>query len=106
MTKHSAILDIKNNTVTKRFVKSDDKSFVKFIRELSVYQAATKLQLQYIPKLIDYDYKKRTITIEKINGFDLGTIPESDFEERERYLPLIRKLLYKPELFSKSASRS
>ena len=95
MTKHSAILDIKNNTITKRFVKKDDKSFVKFIRELSVYQAATKLKLKYIPKLLDYDYKKRTITIEKINGFDLGTIPESDYEEREKYLPLIRKILYK-----------
>ena len=93
MTKHSASLDISNNTITKRYKKKGDKAFVKFIKELSVYQAATKKNLKYIPKLIDYDYKKRTITIEKINGFDLGTIPESDFEKRESYLPLINKVL-------------
>ena len=93
MTKHSAQLDVSKNTITKRFKKKSDKAFVKFIRELSVYQSSTDMNLKYIPKLISYDFKNRTITIEKISGFDLGTIPESDFEEREKYLPLIKKVL-------------
>jgi len=95
MTKHSAALDIKKNTITKRFKKDDDKSFVKFIRELSVYTVANKKKLNYIPRMISYDYKKRTITIEKINGFDLGTIPETDYEEREKYLSQINTILKK-----------
>jgi len=95
MTKHSAALDIKKNTITKRFKKDDDKSFVKFIRELSVYTVANKKKLNYIPRMISYDYKKRTITIEKINGFDLGTIPESNYEEREKYLEQISDILKK-----------
>ena len=93
MTKHSAQLDVSKDTITKRFKKKSDKAFVKFIRELSVYQSSTDMNLKYIPKLIGYDFKNRTITIEKISGFDLGTIPESDFEEREKYLPLIKKVL-------------
>ena len=93
MTKHSASLDISNNTITKRYKKKNDKAFIKFIKELSVYQIATKKNLKYIPKLIDYDFKKRTITIEKVPGFDLGTIPESDYKKRESYLPLIHKIL-------------
>ena len=30
---------------------------------------------------------------DRINGFDLGTIPESNYEEREKYLPQIHDLL-------------
>jgi thiamine kinase-like enzyme len=93
MTVHSASLNISDNTITKRYKKNNDKAFIKFIKELSVYQAATKNNLKYIPKLIDYDFKKRTITIEKIPGYDLSTIPEKDYEKRESYLPLINKVL-------------
>jgi len=95
MTKKSASVKATGSSITKRFVKKGDSAFVKFIRELSIYQAATKLQLKFIPKLLSYNFKKRTITIEKIPGFDLGTIPESDYEEREKYLPLIDDILYK-----------
>ena len=95
MTKHSAAIDIKNDTITKRFKKKDDKSFIKFIRELSVYTVANKKKLNYIPRMISYDFKKRSITTERIDGFDLGTIPESDYEEREKYLPQISDILYK-----------
>ncbi len=93
MTKHSASIKVSDNTITKRYKKKGEKAFIKFIKELSVYQAATKQNLKYIPKLIDYDFKKRTITIEKIDGYDLGTIPEEDYEKRESYLPLINKVL-------------
>ena len=95
MTKHSAALDIKKNTITKRFKKDDDKSFVKFIRELSVYTVANKKKLDYIPRMISYDFKKRSITTERIHGFDLGTIPESNYEEREKYLEQISNILKK-----------
>ena len=95
MTKHSASLKVSENTITKRYKKKDDQAFIKFIKELTVYQVATKKKLNYIPKLISYDFKKRTITIEKVPGFDLGTIPESDFEKRESYLGMIDNVLFR-----------
>ena len=76
MTVHSASIKKSDNTITKRYKKKDEKAFVKFVKELTVYQVATKKKLKYIPKLISYDFKKRTITIEKIDGYDLGTIPD------------------------------
>ena len=45
MTKHSASLKVSDNTITKRYKKKDDKSFVKFLKELTVYQVATKKNL-------------------------------------------------------------
>jgi thiamine kinase-like enzyme len=93
MTKHSASLHVRKETVTKRFKKKKDKDFIKFIKELSVYIAADKKNLDYIPKLISYSYTKRSITTEKIKGYDLGTIPEADFEKREAFLPKINEIL-------------
>ena len=93
MTKHSAMVEVQDTIITKRFKKKDDQSFVKFIRELSVYTVANKKKLDYIPRMISYDFKKRSITTDRINGFDLGTIPESNYEEREKYLPQIHDLL-------------
>jgi len=93
MTKHSASLHVRKETVTKRFKKKKDKDFIKFIKELSVYIAADKKKLDYIPKLISYSYTKRSITTEKIKGFDLGTIPESNYEKRESFLPKINDIL-------------
>ena len=95
MTKHSAMVEVQGNSITKRFKKKDDKSFIKFIRELSVYTVANKKKLDYIPRMISYDFKKRSITTERINGFDLGTIPESNYEEREKYLEQISNILKK-----------
>ena len=95
MTVHSASIKKSDNTITKRYKKKGEKAFVKFVKELTVYQVATKKKLKYIPKLISYDFKKRTITIEKIDGYDLGTIPEEDYEKRESYLSMIDDVLKK-----------
>ena len=95
MTKYSAIVEVQGNSITKRFKKKDDKSFIKFIRELSVYTVANKKKLDYIPRMISYDFKKRSITTERINGYDLGTIPEKKYVEREKYLTKISDILYK-----------
>jgi thiamine kinase-like enzyme len=93
MTKHSASIQYKKDTITKRFKKKQDKDFIKFVKELSVYIAADKKKLDYIPQLVSFSYKNRSITTKKINGYDLGQIPEDDFEKREKFLPKIDKIL-------------
>ena len=50
-------------------------------------------KLDYIPKLISYSYTKRSITTEKVKGYDLGTIPEKNYEKREAFLPKIYTIL-------------
>ena len=93
MTKHSAEVQVEKNTITKVFKKKSDKSYIKFVKELSVYLVAKKMRLNYIPKLISYDYKNRSITTRRIDGYDLGTIPESNYEKRESFLPMIGDVL-------------
>jgi len=93
MTKHSAELRVEKNTITKVFKKKSDKSYIKFVKELSVYLVAKKKKLTYIPKLISYDYKNRSITTRRIDGYDLGTIDEKDYEKREKFLPMIGDVL-------------
>ncbi|MEW5785467.1 MAG: hypothetical protein AB1767_10410 [Bacillota bacterium] len=68
-------IEFHNNHIKKIFVGENDeeKKHIKgnFTRELSAYKKFAELNADFVPKLLQYDYKKLTLILQKISGLDL-----------------------------------
>ena len=69
------LIEFHEQYVKKIFIVTDleEKEQIKsnFTRELNAYKKFAELNVNFVPKLLEYDYESLTLTIEKVNGLDL-----------------------------------
>jgi len=81
----------KGNKIVKTYKKSGNENFK---RELIIYLLAKQENLDFIPKLLNFDIKKRMIVTEYV-GPTLNQIYKGRVAEKRKLIPRIKKLYKK-----------
>ncbi len=79
------LIEYHDTYIKKYFVGADDeeKRQIKDIyhRELNAYQKFAELNADFVPELLEHDDERLILTIERINGLNLVSLLDQDYNE-------------------------